>query len=613
MMSSRKSLFHAWLPLLAMIAVHAPGAAQERISKPGFYSGYSRQLYSEWKRTSIYIEVRDGTLLAADIYRPAVSGEVVSERYPVVWEGTAARGRRDSSGKAQRFAETMRTPDSGPPIVELTKYGYVVVEVERRGLGASFGAMRGYHDWTEDLDAYDVTEWLAKQPFSDGKIGMFGCSNTGEAALHGPITMPPHLKAIFPGCFSWNKYDGFLRGGILAQWGTGPQSNPQAEGMSSIPVDADSDLALLKQAIQDHTRSTWLLAVWKSMPYRDSWSDVVNSRFWEEGSASTYRVPIERSGVGVYAFGGWYDDFRRDMFVTFASLHNRMKVLIGPWGHCQNRGFDLTTERLRFFDYWLKGIDNGIMNEPPITYYTIDAPDGKEWRTASQWPLPDEKRVNIFLASGKSGSVNSLNDGTLAGAASGRTEASDKFTVNYKVSCAADWPLYGQTCVHDDVGLTYTTAPFASDLEVTGHPVLHLWVSSTVPEGNTFAYLEDVGPDGKTTIVSDGRLRHSLRSLGTPDYNFLGLPWHRSFEADAVPMPVGKPIELIFDLLPTSKVFQAGHRMRLTLLGADPREKERAEVTPPPQVTVYRGGEHASYLSLPVIGTSGLANAAASR
>ena len=110
---------------------------------------------------------------------------------------------------------TRRTPaDQGVTSVtrqmpQLVKYGYVVVEVERRGLGACFGARRGYNDRTEARDAFEVTEWLARQPWSTGKVGVQGCSNTGDAAMHAASLAPPALKAVMAGCFSWNKYDGF--------------------------------------------------------------------------------------------------------------------------------------------------------------------------------------------------------------------------------------------------------------------------------------------------------------------------------------------------------------------------------------------------------------------
>ncbi len=205
-------------PLWAMIAMllFAYAKAQDRVSKPGVYSGYSRMLYREIVHNSQYLTMRDGVKLAATIYRPAVSGKAVETPYPVLWEGTTSRGRRNSDGTVRLLSSAPRaTEQARLSLIDIVKFGYVLVQVERRGQGASMGFMRGYHDRTESLDAYDITEWLAQQSWSNGKIGVFGCSNTGEAALHAPTAMPPHLKAVFAGCYSWNKFDGFLRGGKL--------------------------------------------------------------------------------------------------------------------------------------------------------------------------------------------------------------------------------------------------------------------------------------------------------------------------------------------------------------------------------------------------------------
>lgn len=573
----------------ALLSVHAE--AQERVSRPGVYRGYSRMLYAEVVHNSQYLTVRDGTKLAATIYRPAVSGKAVETPYPVIWEGTTSRGRRNPDGTTRLLPVTPGLKEQGPlSLTDIVKFGYVLVQVERRGQGASMGFMRGYHDWTESLDAYDITEWLARQPWSDGKIGVFGCSNTGEAALHAPTAMPPHLKAVFAGCYSWNKYDGFFRGGILANWGTGPQTSPLSAGLTAIPVDEDTDESMLKEAVRQHEKQTPLLALWKSIPFRDSWSDLVGSRFWQEGSVSTYQSAIERTGVGIYSYGGWYDDFRREAFVAHHNLHNPSKLLIGPWGHCQEQGLDLVIERLRFFDYWLKGIDNGIMEEPPIYYYTVGAPKGTEWRSASQWPPANEKSTKYFFQP----------DERLGTEAPTGADGKDDLQVNYDVSCPTPIGL-GQTCVLDDKGVTYTSRPLTASLELTGHPVVHLWVSSTAADANFFVYLEDVSPDGKVSIITDGRLKGLLRALGTPPYSVFSLPWHRSFQEDALPFAPGRPAEVVFDCLPLSYTFAAGHRIRVTITGADPREKDRVQLTPPPTISIHRDAQHGSHIVLPVI------------
>lgn len=150
---------------------------------------------------------------------------------------------------------------------------------------------------------------------------------------------------------------------------------------------------------------------------------------------------------------------------------------------------------------------------------------------------------------------------------------------------------------------TYTTVPLQADLEVTGHPVAHLWVTSNTEDADFIVYLEEVHPDGHSQYVTEGKLRASHRKLSEPPYDFLGLPWHRSFEADVMPLPEG-PVELVFDLLPTSNLFDAGNRIRVTVSGADDDSVNVLRFTPPPVLTVYREPERASRIVLPVIPAS---------
>ena len=330
------------------------------------------------------------------------------------------------------------------------------------------------------------------------------------------------------------------------------------------------------------------------MPYRDSWSDLVGSRFWIAGSVSTYQTFIEQSNVGIYMFGGFKDDFRRELIVAHSNLHNRSKLLIGPWMHCLSQGFDLFTERLRFFDYWLKDIDNGIMSEPLMAYYTTGAPAGSEWRMTSQWPLPSERPTDFYFEARKSLGEKKPAAGT------------DSFQVNYDLGKepAPGAFIYAPPGPQDEKGTTYTTQPLPHALELTGHPIVHLWIASTATDGHVFAYLEDVNADGKAAIVTDGRLRASLRKLDTAPYKFLGLPYHRSFAEDAQPLVPGQPAELVFDMLPLSQVFAAGHRIRITITGADPREKDRVETAPPPTITIFHDAMHPSFVTLPVIPSS---------
>ena len=271
-------------------------------------------------------------------------------------------------------------------------------------------------------------------------------------------------------------------------------------------------------------------------------------------------------------------------FFTFNNVTKPAKLIVGPEGHCgwmnveSRTGFDITVEERRFFDYWLKGIDNGIMDEDPVYYYTYNAPAGSEWRSAEQWPLPDETRTRYYLG-----------EGSLSTTEPTGVDLKDKTTVAYDVT--------PDTMTAE--GLVYETAPLDADIQVTGHPAINLWVSSTATDGDFIATIQDVGPDGAAASYNvHGQLRASLRKLQNPPYNNLGLPWHRFHEADAAPLAPGEPAELVFEILPISMVVKAGHRIRLVIHFAD---RSTPRLDPAPKVAIYRDSTHRSYVTLPII------------
>ena len=570
----------------------APGQTQPSVSRFGAYQ--TPVDFPERITTSLYLPMRDGVRLAVSITRPARDGKPVEGRFPVIWQhtlgiaGPGAEGGPLGQGAQTRGYAAMPT---------LANYGYVVVQVARRGNGPSFGRRRGYNDRTEAYDAYEVIDWLASQPWSTGKVGIYGCSNTGDAVMHAITAGNPHLKAAWAGCFSWEKYDGFLRGGILANWGTGPERTVDQD-MTNTPVQGDESKTLLRQAAEEHVGATPLLEMWRGMPFRDSTSPLVQSRFWIEGSAGRFPAQINRSGVALYVQGGWYDDFRQQGLITYANLTGEKHIVIGPWMHCANDDFDLIAEMRRFFDHHLKGVDNGVERDAPIHYFTINAPAGQEWRSSDRWPVAGVRDHLMHLSGGR-----------LADAAP-RVAAPTAWTGRWDVDCPAGQtrpPLNAlltgaQPCFPETAGPHFTGAPLAHDSEVTGNPVADLWITSSASDQNIFAYLEDVAPDGKITKVTEGRLKASLRKLASAPYANYGLPWRRSFKEDAEPLTPGQAARLQFDLLPLSYLFKAGHRIRITVAVADYREKDRTPMTPAPQVVLLSDGAHDSSVSLPVVG-----------
>jgi uncharacterized protein len=583
----------AWLALFGAVvigatlsagAVTAAVADESPAKQSAFaaYSGYSPVLFPEQIKTSFYLPMRDGVKLAVNLYRPGIGGKAAEGRFPVVWHHTYER--RDVANAASN------APYAAP---DLTRFGYVVAFVERRGSGASFGVRRGYNDRIEAQDAYEVNEWLARQPWSTGKVGIVGCSNTGAAAMHTITMRPPHLLAAFVGCFTWDTYDWTLRGGIFAQWGTGVQRTVD-EDMKSEPVEGDESKTLLLQAAQEHQQSTNLAAMWRGIPYRDDTSPLTLSRFWSEGSIASYSDQLHQSGVVLYILGGWRDDLRKDAFVTFNNwTPGKRHIVIGPWTHCRNEGLDLFAEMHRFFDFYLKDTPNGFEDDALIHYFTVNAPAGHEWHTATVWPLPQAKSTPFHLAT----------KSRLMAAASG---GASSFRVQYAVKCAAgfdaklQWGPYAQPCPVE-AGPHFLSPVLKQDTEITGHPIADIWISADVADVNLFVYLEDVAPDGSVTSITDGRQRASLRKVVPAPWEYMGLPWRRSNREDVQPLIPGTPARVQFDMLPVSYIVKAGHRIRVSVTGADYRERDLKALDPAPNITVHDTKDKPSQVLLPIV------------
>jgi putative CocE/NonD family hydrolase len=564
-----------------------------RISRPGEYAGYSDAIYAdEYEITSQYVQVSDGTKLAMDLYRPKdkTTGNVIDTPLPVLLMHTPYNRRYSMDNKTL-------TVESYPGTAgRLVKYGYVVATVDFRGLYASYGHNEAYNrgEWITAArrDAYDITEWLAQQSWSNGNIGMWGCSATGGSQLQAATTAPPHLKAIFPMSCEFDVYPFRVPGGVASAQGAptkvrpGAKSPRETRDAVAVPVDADTDKSQLKEAIAEHAGTVENPGY---APYRDSFAEAItdptSQPWWIKSSPHTYLEEINSSEIAFYLAANWDEGTtKHGAFFTFNNITNPAKLIVGPAGHCgwmnveSQTGFDITVEERRFFDYWLKGIDNGIMDEDSVYYYTYNAPAGSEWRSAKQWPLPDEKRTRYYLG-----------EASLSTEAPTGVDQKDETTVAYDVT-------------PDNLtakGLLYETAPLSADVEVTGHPAVNLWVSSAATDGDFIATIQDVGPDDTATSYNvHGRLRASMRKLQDAPYNNLGLPWHGFYREDVIPLVPGERVEIEFDILPVSMIFKAGHRIRLVVHFAD---RATPRLDPAPKVTIYRDSAHKSYLTLPII------------
>ena len=625
---------------LALFLFNRP-AEQEQVSRFGQYRGYSEAAYDGTRRKSFYLRMADGTRLAYELILPTKEGKAASGRLPVLFkytpylrtwtifdqngkslvsdfiqlswmERTYMRLRYWLSKDGRYFDPLARTRW----LEGLVKHGYAVVIVERPGTGASFGVF----DPSFEANAKEVDEifdWIAAQPWSNGKIGMFGDSFQAMVQFAAASTGNPHLKAIFPASSPLEMYDAIeYRGGVYNK-AFSTFFAGAADHLESLvtPVDTDRQGMLLGQALEQRRNATLKERVDLSNPqyaFRDSVT-AAGKLPWKGASLYPFIERINRAGVPVYMSTGWYDIFTGDMFYWYDSLTVPKRLTVRPLDHTgmdkTAKDLDYAAEAQRWFDYWLKGIPNGIMSEPPVHYYRVGAPKDEAWQAAAQWPPTADRRTPFYFASGNGQPAASANDGALSREAPAAGIASDVYTVDYTTTSgkqsrwtAVNFPHdYGDMRANDARALTYTTPPLDRATEITGHPVARLWFESNASELDAFVYLEEVESGGASRYITEGTLRASHRALAEPPFKNLGLPFHSHYRSDLAPMPAGQPIELVFALLPASHVFAKGSSIRIAVAFADADNFTTPALDPRPQVRILRNAAHASVVELPVI------------
>jgi hypothetical protein len=630
--------------VIGLFLFHKNQARQTKVSEFGKYQGYSEAIYDGSKRISEYLTLSNGTRLAYDLILPTKGGVPAGKPLPVLFKYTPYLRTFtifDKDGKniiadlfdlgwKERAMLRVRywISDRGhlmDPLFRtkylenLIKHGYAVLVVERPGTGASFGVMNAsFKVGAEEVN--EILNWAAAQKWCNGKIGMYGDSFQAMIQFAAAAAGNPRLKAIFPASSGFDTYSSVtFPGGVLNKtfasffsWSTSL--------LERVPtsVDSDKDGSLLAQARKERGGSTLAKQseVWfRKFPFRDSVTPDGN-RIWE-GSANLYPLlgRINQAGVPVYMTTGWYDLFSGadDMFFWYANLTVPKRLLVRPADHSEveKNQFDLDfgAEVHRWFDYWLKGIDNGIMKEPPIYYYVMGASNKGAWRTSDQWPLAMQKMTLFYFGEGKTGTVASVNDGFLRPESPVHKDGTDAYTVDYSTTSgkysrwyAVNWPRnYPDMQANDRKALTYTTPPLEKDVEVTGHPEVHLWLTTDSSDLDAFVYLEEVDASGNSTYITEGTLRASHRKLSRAPYNNLGLPFHSHYQSDLEPIPAGQPVELVFRLLSTSHRFAKGSRIRIAVAFADADNYETPLIDPAPKLRVLRDKDHPSFVELPVV------------
>jgi putative CocE/NonD family hydrolase len=498
----------------------------------------------------------------------------------------------------------MQDAMTAPIMREFVRHGYALAAVDVRGSGASFGRYTAPFSPTETQDAEQVMHWLATQPWCNGRLGMYGGSYLGAVQLRAATLGSPHLRAIVPTVAPGDLYafcwaGGIYRADFLAGWSW--LTRQLDRGGLAAPVDEDADGSLLEEATREHNQNLDSDELYRSLPFRDSVHSELELAVYPATSPLDQLEEIQRSGVAIYHMSGWLDCFTRDTLLLYANLANPQRIAIGPWFHSQRHEFDDVGEHLRWFDYWLKDIDNGIMQEPPVHYYVVGADAGERWRTADSWPVPAE-RERFFFLPGEGGASRGELDDEQPG------EATLEYVVDETTSSGATnrWRNgyngqvgYQDMAPNDEKAMCFTSDRLRVDREVVGHPVAVLWVSSTAEDGDFFVYLEEVEANGFSRYVTEGCLRASHRATHEAPYDVFGLPWHRSFAEDVQPLEPGVPVKLEIDLQPTAWLFDAGNRIRVSVTCSDHHNSETPIPDPPPKVSLYAGGERASFVELP--------------
>jgi hypothetical protein len=561
----------------------------------------------EIERTSLYVPMSDGVRLALDVFLP--KGLAGGSKLPTIVVST----RYWRAGEGQ--------PPSGEQRFWLAR-GYAFVYADVRGTGASYG--QWFYPWSpqEVKDIGEVVAWISKQPWSDGQVGSIGTSYTGNTAQLVAASGHPAVKAVVPRFIDFDVFaDLTYPGGVynemlVRDWG----KMVYAMDMNKVPgapngvrrVDNDADGKLLAGAIADHQKNPPLYeTIDTSIVYRDDVVKQFGGATNDMSGTYRYRDQIERSGVPIFGWASWLDaGTSQGVLNRFMNWRNPQIAVIGPWSHgggnhaspyfpadkpTEPPGTAQQEQAACFVRHYLRGQPTG-MTERALIYYTL----GEDvWKKTSVWPIAGTVAQRFYFAE------ESRLDRTRPAAA-----GTDRYPVDFEVSTGTRnrWytqlgggdVVYEERSAQDRRMLTYTSAPLPTDLEVTGQAVVTLEVTSTASDGNFFVYLEDVAPEGTSTYVTEGMLRALHRKLSTdpPPYRTT-YPYRSFLRKDGEPLRVGQPATLTFQLLPTSVLFKAGHRIRVAVAGADKDTFQRLPAQGEVTITVARGGK--SFIDLPVV------------
>ena len=557
-----------------------------------------RTSYDIEMRLDVKVPMRDGIKLSADIYLPKAHG-----KFPTVLM------RTPYSNNTEQMIEKGR---------RLANNGYIAVIQDCRGRWDSDGE---YYPFVHDgRDGYDTQEWIGGQEWSNGRIGMAGSSYLGSVQWHSAPHRSQFLTALAPRVICCDFYKGLFHPGGAFQLNVAMTWGMRTNGRTgqSIEYHNWTEAFQALPLMEMDERAGRNLPFWKDWirhaSYDDYWSEINVEEQWDQ------------IAVPAFNMGGWYDLYAQNAFTNFNGLRlhgrtpeaRRSKLIVGPWPHRLSESpktgdidfgassmVDLDGLELRWFDYWLNGIDNGIADEPPLRLFIMGA---NQWRDEREWPLARTMWRKWYLHS--DGNANSLlGDGGLSSEAP-EHEPPDHFvydprfpaqTIGGNNCCSphiVPWGPYDQRPVEmrGDV-LSYTSKPLEEDMEVTGPIRAVLYAATDGPDTDWTAKLVDVSPSGYAMNLCDGIVRARYReSLSDPSL----------LEAGAV-------YEYEIDLGVTGNVFRRGHSLRVEVSSSNFPRFDRNPNTGHPlgtdvemrtaRQTVYHARDYPSHILLPEIPT----------
>lgn len=532
----------------------------------------------------VQIPLRDGTILCGDIFRP----DGGSEKFPVIMN--IGPYMKDKLWVPPPDLEEKPNPymnwETGNPLWWCPR-GYGLLRVDTRGSGKSPGKSEP-SSYQESLDTYDCIEWVAKLPWCNGNVGTLGISYHAAFQWRVANLNPPSLKAMIPWEGRADQYrDQCYHGGIFAM------------GFIANWANRNTALHLLGKPRSYNPDSFDNNMLWNIM------RNDLDSGYWRSCSAQWDRITVPVFSAGNWGGSSMHLRGNTEGYMSAKkSKFRKLRIHSGSHYH-PFHSEEARMDQLRWFDHWLKGLDTGITEEPPVKLEIRTGGSKKPYpfRFEDDWPIPRTQWTKYHLDIQRAGSEDpKAVEGALTKTAPAKTG-----TVKYQQSAPSRPGKMPR-------GVSFETPPMAEDLEVTGPIVLNVWVSSTGEDTDLFATLRNIGPGGEDVCevgqqegplpcVTKGWLRASHRKLDK-EKSLPYRPYHAHDERWW--LAPGEAVECQVEIWPTSMVFRKGHKIRLDISPADGHGSQHfthfhADYNAGAETTLYSGGDKASYLLLPII------------